>query len=191
MKKTAFAFFIIAGIILSLGACSKNESYADKVKNEKKLIRNFLDEHNIEVLKTYPIDGVFGKDQYFLDETSGVYFNVVDSGNGKRAKKENKAEVYYRFQDTYPLSFSQVDTINYKSYIKFQYGIPETYLSANTSAPEYWYLSPGVTVPLQYVGEKAVVRLLVPFRNSYGSTLQTNSTTTLYYGNLEYTKIIN
>lgn len=194
MRKIIGIICITIGVCTFFGSCSKSESYADKVKNERKYIKNFLSENNIVELSSYPANGVFKSNEFYLDP-SGVYINVVDSGNGKRANDKNRAEVYFRFSETMTLPASESDTVSLSSMstqpLSFNYGLSSTYTTTDTYTPGYLYLSTGVTIPLKYVGEKAIVRLLVPFSGSVGSTGQTSNYMTLYYGQLEYTKIIN
>lgn len=196
MRKITGLLCIIFSFCLIFSACSKGDSYAKRVKKERNAIKSFLNEHNIEVLKEYPASGVFKENQFFLDD-NGIYINVVDSGNGKRANAANRPYVYYRFSDTFFLPATESDTFNLIDLsdqpLQFIYGVPSTYTSTNTTAPAiaYRFLSAGVTIPLKYVGEKAVVKLIIPFKSSVGSTFQTTSYSTLYYGKLEYTYIAN
>jgi len=196
MKKTIGLICFIIGACVLFAACSKSESYADKVKKEKNRISSFLSEHNIEVLHEYPTNGVFKSNQYYLDE-SGVYINVVDSGNGNRADASKRSKVLYRFKETMTLPAAESDTVDLNTLstqpLSFNYGVSSTYSNSDYTnySLYYLYLSPGVTIPLQYVGENAIVRLIVPFRNSIGSAYQIASYSTVYYGQLEYTKIIN
>ncbi|MDU1904443.1 MAG: DUF4827 domain-containing protein [Dysgonomonas sp.] len=196
MKKSIGLICFIIGACVLFAACSKSESYADKVKKEKNRINGFLSEHNIEVLHEYPSNGVFKSNQYYLDD-SGVYINVVDSGNGTRANASKRAKIMYRFKDRMWLPAAESDTVDLNELsiqpLSFNYGVSSTYINSdytNYSLP-YLYLSPGITIPLKYVGENAIVRLIVPFRNSMGSAYQLASYSTIYYGQLEYTKIIN
>ncbi|MEN9919727.1 MAG: hypothetical protein RL662_2163 [Bacteroidota bacterium] len=194
MKKIVALIVFVAGISLFFGACSKSESYADKVKNERKLINGFIADHNIVVLDKYPANGVFKSNEFYLD-ASGVYIHVVDSGNGKRANTDNRADVYCRFRQTMTLPTATSDTVSstdfaYPQYLQFKYGVQSTYKTTQ-STYAYSYLSPGITIPLRYVGEGAIVKLIVPFNTATGSTYQSTTYRTIYYGELEYTRIIN
>ena len=183
----SFGLFIL--VCVSFGACSKSETYADKVKAERKNIKRFLNERNIVVLDNYPSDSVFKENEFYLDP-SGVYINVIDSGNGKRAGVNNRAEVSYRFWDTSVLPVT--DTITNNDAVQplsFTYGRVGTYQTQVTGSYGYAYLSTGVTIPLKYVGENAVVRLIIPF--AQGSTYQNQAYCAIYYGKLKYTNIVN
>lgn len=190
-KITASILFVT--VIMLLAACNKGVSYAERVETEKKRIKQFLHEQDIVVLDTYPSNGVFESNQYYLDE-SGVYINVVDSGNGKRASSYDK--VYFRFNEVMELPTSESDTIRPwvtnpgLQPMDFIYGVSGSYVDSEGTRHSYSYqtLSEGITIPLQYVGEDAVVNILVPFK--IGSAYQTTYFTTLYYKRLRYTKIV-
>lgn len=191
----SWVFALVVVALLST-SCSSSETYADKLKEEKKQINRFLSAQGIEVLSSYPETGVFKENQFFRDPDTGVYINVVDSGNGKRASSTDLADVYFRFYDTatLPVDDSSIDKTNGDADglqpISFIYGNTNSYTSTSTSSYySYIYLSPGVTVPLKYVGEGAIVRLIVPF--AQGSYYQSLSYQAIYYGRLKYVTIDN
>lgn len=188
MRKIANLLFAIISIGLIFGSCSKSLSYSDYVKKERNLIQDFKSEKDLVFLQDYPSDGVFKSNEYYLDP-SGVYINVVDSGNGKRAKAN--AQVYFRFSGASTLPLAESDTVTSPLPLSFYYGVTSTYTSTNSSSIGYYYLSPGIVVPLQYVGENAIVRLIIPFVNSIGSTSQNAYYATYYFDEVKYTQIIN
>lgn len=193
MRKVLGLICFIIGLCVVFAACSSSETYADKLKNERKNISRFINEHNIVVLNQYPASGVFKENEYFRDPLTGVYINVIDSGNGNRASSSKRSEVNVRFWDAMTLPTADSDTISNNvaglQPISLTYGIVATYSSSNTSSLDYYYLSTGITAPLQYVGENARVRLIVPFAT--GSTYQLAAFKAMYYTQLQYTRIVN
>jgi hypothetical protein len=192
MKKVASLIFFAVCIGFLMVACKHSMTYADYVERENDRINEFIKAQNITVLKEYPKNGVFKEKEFYLD-SSGVYINVVDSGNGKRAVARD--DVYFRFSGAVLLPVSESDTVNLSDYhsqpLNIIYGLTTTYTNSSTSyIVEYSYLSPGLVVPLQYVGEGAIVRLIVPFRNSIGSALQSSYYATYYFDKVEYTTIL-
>lgn len=190
MKKAALKVigFIFCTLVL-FAACSKSDTYADKLKNERKTIKRFINEHDIEVLYEYPKSGVFEKNQYFVDSSSGVYINVIDSGNGKRAQL--RSNVYFRFWDA--ISFTSTpDTTSFDDIqsglqpLNFIYGVEESYTSSSSYIAS-GFMSAGVTLPLKYVGENAIVSLIIPFNS--GSTYQRSGYYPVYFTKLKYTMI--
>ncbi len=193
MRKVLGLICFIIGLCVVFAACSSSETYADKLKNERKNISRFINEHNIVVLNQYPASGVFKENEYFRDPLTGVYINVIDSGNGNRASSSKRSEVNVRFWDAMTLPTADSDTVSNNvaglQPISLTYGIVATYSSNNTSSLDYYYLSTGITAPLQYVGENARVRLIVPFAT--GSTYQLAAFKAMYYTQLQYTRIVN
>lgn len=195
MKKIISGLCLCLSLSIAFSACSKSETYADKVKKERKIISRFINENNIKLIYSYPENHQFDENEFYVDIT-GVYINVVDSGNGKKADINTFADVNYRFWDTKVLTSGNAasDTIivsndNDPHPLSFEYGRENTYLSSNTNSLGYSYLSPGVVAPLKYVGENAIVRIIVPF--TAGSTLQLQAYLPIYYGKLKYTRIVN
>lgn len=194
MKK--IIYFILLTTLLSIFcvACSKSETYADKLKKQNKLIRSFLDKNNIKVLDSYPENGVFAENEFYKDPATGIYVHVVDSGNGERAVKK-KTTVYMRYWDTY---FLRADTIllnnndpkNDVLPMSLTFGETNTYLNSKTSLKEdyneYYFKSQACALPLEYVGNHAIVSLLIPF--DVGSYYQQYSAyEPVYIGRLSYT----
>lgn len=196
MKNTPKLFLLIFTLCITAMSCSKSETYADKVKDERKNINRLLSSKGIDVITTYPSDGVFAENQYFRDPSTGVYFHVIDSGNGNRASESDMASVYFRFWDTatLPIDKSTIESTNDNALglqpVSFTYGNTNSYMiQTNSDYYGYVYMSPGVTVPLKYVGEGAIVSLIVPF--TQGSGYQNLAYQAIYYGRLKYTRIIN
>lgn len=203
MKKTALKLTgLFVCVLAILASCSKSDSYADKLERERKNIKRFINEHDIRVLDAYPASGVFNSNEYFLEPTTGVYINVIDSGNGKRADASKRAIVNVRFWDAMSLPAGKSDTISYNpgggengiEPMQFKYGVEVTYTNSNGTSQhpldkaEYIFLSKGIVIPLKYVSEGAVVSLIVPFNS--GSTAQKSGSFALYYTRLKYTKIV-
>ena len=202
MKKTALRLTGLFVCILAIFAsCSSSDSYADRLERERKNIKRFISEHDIRVLDTYPASGVFEANEYYHEPTTGVYINVIDSGNGKRADADKRAIVNVRFWDAMSMPASESDTITFNpgggelgvEPMQFMYGVESTYTNSNGTSSnyldymEYRFLSKGMVIPLKYVGEKAIVSLIVPFNS--GSTAQNSGRFPLYFTRLQYTKI--
>lgn len=181
---------IIACIALTtcFFAC-KSETYADKLKKERKAIEKFIDDNNIKVIHEYPNGGVFAENEFFKDETTGVYIQVINPGNEERPIK-GKTDIYLRYDSIYDLLTKKVEanpSWNNESPMTFRYGISNTYYnSSNIYSSSYYLLSQGCVVPLDYgLGNKAEVRLIVPFEN--GATAQQSAYKPLYFSRLRYT----
>lgn len=189
MKKITWFVIIAIGLIVTISSCSKTETYADKLKSERKTIKRFIKDNDIELIDTYPANGVFKENQFFVDTKTGVYFNVVDSGNGRRARATTpRSEVYFRYKESRLLP----DTTQYSNVegglqpLSLTYGLSTTYKSS-TDADAYYFLSPAIAAPLLYVGEEAIVKIIIPF--NAGSAYQASYFIPAYCGYVKYTKI--
>lgn len=170
MKKS-FSILLIVCAVLAVVSCSdKTKSYTDMLNAQEKAIETLIREKNIEVLKEYPSDSVFKENEFVLLD-NGVYMNVIDSGNGTRAVL-NKTTVLARFKGNLMVT----DTISFENFsswsfpVEFKYGIYTTVVDNNAFNA---FLSEGLGTPLQYVGDRSKVKLIVPFK--VGSTLGTYS----------------
>lgn len=59
-------------------SCSDTVTYAEQLAAEKKLIKQYIKDHNINVLSKSPT--VWGENDYVLTST-GLYYHLVDSGD--------------------------------------------------------------------------------------------------------------
>lgn len=193
MKKLIGCIFAICSLVIIFSSCDDTESYADKLKKEKRNIRDFIAQNDIEVIDTYPENNKFEDNQFFYDNTEGIYIQVVDTGNGLRAKNTgalSKVSVRFSGARFLPDTTEYTNMGNAGAYsLVFLYGQPNTYMgSTSSSLDEYRFLSPALVAPLKYVGEEGVVRLIIPF--SAGSYLQQyTSYEPVYINVVKYTSI--
>lgn len=196
-----FIWFILTMVSLSviLVACNSGESYADKLKNEKKEIEKFLSENNIKVLGEYPGDGYnFAENEYYLD-ASGTYIRVINWGDKDymATSTPRTTTVSMRFDNTRYLGDTTIwQTVNSGADffpMEIEYGDANTYVgtypsgsSLDSEGLKYMFMSVPCTIPLEYVGNKGEVSLIVPFVN--GSYYQRSSAyKAVYFGMLRYT----
>jgi hypothetical protein len=174
-------------------------TYEELKSDEKKRINRIIAEKGIRVLEEYPTDGVFGENE-FVELSSGIYLNVVDSGNGNRAVVNSttvliRTEVEYIYLDsTYKESFFS----NHYSPFEFKYGhaynVVATY-AQNSYSPYFYFFSVGLESVLSYVGEGAEVKLIIPGYSEVnnlagGSSFQTANSSQyipIYYERVKYT----
>ena len=117
---------------------------------------------------------------------SGVYLNIIDKGTDDRAE-QYKTKILYRCKIHYLL---QGDSLVYSNYgphsngtepIAFTYG---DYSSSMMTNPSYYWVSEGLQEPLEYVGHRGRVKIIVPFKR--GSYADQSSGNPLFYEVLEY-----
>ncbi len=175
MKKNIIIILLSVSAIVMFVACNdENKTYAQNLSAEKRAIELFINKNDIKVLKEYPIDRVFEANEFLFDPSSGVYYNVIDSGNGRRIKQGE--EVYIRFKGLKYLTSN--DTSIYSNIHSLD---PEILLYGNSAS----YSSLGWVTPLKNVGDRARVKLIVPFKVGLLSDQQP-AYKTAYYEELNY-----
>ena len=176
MRSKIGVMMIIFGITFGIvfGSCGKKvKSFKQWKKEEQEAIEALIAREGFEILYTYPADGVFGEKQ-FVKLDNECYLNVIDSGNGNRAVS-NRTIVLMRCSS---VGMTERDTFSYTIFpnghepLEFTYGrmIEAKYrVSQNTFSSGYLFLSPGIESALEYVGENAIVRMIIPFDNGQDS----------------------
>lgn len=199
MKKIHITLLFIVAAIVAFSACSSSETYADKLKKEKKAIKRFISDNGIETVNiSYLQDRKeFADNQYYKDPT-GVYYRVISYGDQDfMASTERNTEVSLRHGPILDIA-NNSDTLDYGNLLQstaiylmtFRYGNANTYQQTTVSTSStrdqylaYYFLSPGIVLPLEYVGDGGSVSMLVPF--TAGSYYQNYSS----YEPLFYTQI--
>jgi hypothetical protein len=155
------------------------------IREEKKTIERYILSQKIDVLNEYPKDSVFKENQYYKT-SDGLYLHVVDNGNTSRRAKTFD-EILLRFDHfVYIKNYvsGATDSISL-SYIylpiTFRYGVTGSYASDPAGLA-----CNGFAIPLSYVGEGAVVNLIIP--SELGNTTDNSSFAPVFYKNLKYTK---
>jgi len=158
MKNKILGIITIAVVFCISFSCNDRKSLQELLQEERKAIDRFIAMNDFVILKDYPKDGVFKDNEYFKTD-DGLFLQVVDSGNGKRVKLMDDVSVRF---DYYQLikDFAKGDTVKnqlpFYDPFNFVYGIPQTYSSYYSLVCQAW------VIPLEYVGEEAVLNLIVP-----------------------------
>ena len=206
MKKN-FYILVFIGCVLGLMftvSCNNTPTYEELKAAEQKVIRRIIDEKGITILTEYPENGVF-KDNEFVQLKSGIYLNVIDSGNGNRAAAyqtdvlvrvsgEYTAKIYGTKDDslyvfsTFPNIFEPFE-FRYGN----AYGVAQDKSQYNVYY--YSYFGMGIESILSYVGDSAIVKMIIPGHSEInggpgGSSMQNGSGTAyipIYYDRVRYT----
>lgn len=182
MKKGFYVVMILFATLVAISCGSSTQSYSDMLDEEKKAIEQLIDENGFEILKKFPADSVF-EDNQFVKLDNGVYLNIIDKGSDDRAEYGTK--LIYRCTLTYPMdsSYNVVFSItNYGPHSNGTY--PLSFYYGETSSTSNIYVSEGLQTPLEYVGDKAKVKLIVPFK--YGCYYDQTYGEPAYYEILQY-----
>jgi hypothetical protein len=163
-------------------SCDQSKTMQEYLREEKKAIDRFISDNGFVVLKNYPADGVFKENEYFRTQ-DGLYIHVVDSGNGNRVKSREEVTVRFEFMSKIKPPKDTImwnDTGN-KTDPDYPYSfIYDVYQSYSGARVCYAWV-----YPLSYVGEHAVVDLIVP--SSLGFKTASNSFEPYFFKKLKYT----
>ena len=181
MQRIHFYLLLIVTLFVTLYSCDNTKTPQEYLREEKKAVDRFISRNDIRVLREYPADGVFQENEYFRTP-DGLYIHVVDSGNGKRVRPmiDNVMVRFDHYLDVkkYVSGDTTKYTLNYTGFpIEFRYGIPGSYGS---------YACNGWAAPLTYVGEEAVVNLIIP--SALGASSDNSAYRAVFYKNLKYTR---
>jgi len=196
MKFRICILMIIFGVVL--GSCNKGKSFRQYKKEEREAIDALFAKEDFKVIYSYPANGVFGEKE-FLKLDNECYLNVIDSGNGNRAIK-GKTIVLMRCSY---IGIAASDTMKHSIFpnsyapLEFLYGnIDEAKYRASVygDGSGFYYLSPGVESALEYVGDNATVRMIIPFDNGQfsnypngiGSTYQSDRKIPMYLDRIRF-----
>ena len=183
MRKTVA--FILSFILLGLinMACDNTKTMQEYIREEKKAIERYISTQNIEVLDEYPADSVFKENQYYKT-SEGLYMHVVDPGNTDRKVQIYNSVLlrfdYMHYIKSYVSGSTDSFVLSYVFFpIEFRYGISYSIDPTGLSCS-------GFSIPLTYVGEGAVVDLIIP--SELGNSTDHGSFAPVFYKNLKYTK---
>lgn len=188
MKKSFYIILSLVFIAALSSSCNKRKTYADLLKEENRAIDKFIAKNKLTILDAFPKNGAFKEHEFYRDPATGVYFNIIQVGDTINTEKAKEgSEVHVRFKGL--KYFSKNDSIEYNNYDPIMSPWPETFVYRGlvTIANRSLYATPGWAVPLQYVGRKGKVKLIVPF--NMGSSTDQQGYTPTYYDSLEYTEI--
>lgn len=81
MKRIYYVIALTLIGILSFTSCSNRTTYADELKAEKNLIKDYIKRNDIRVLSSFPKDDAsWGANDYVLTST-GLYFHLENQGD--------------------------------------------------------------------------------------------------------------
>jgi hypothetical protein len=180
MRKTWI--FIVTSIVLtaySLFSCDESKTLQEQLQEEKRAISRYIDRNQLKILNEYPPDGEFGEKEFFKT-SEGLYIHVVDSGNGRRpVSSVDEVTVRFEYRHNIAISDSSITQgVMIQPYF-FTYGLYQSYSVSESLVCIGW------VYPLAYVGEEAVVDLIIP--SSLGSYSDNNNINPVFYKGVTYT----
>lgn len=188
MTKKYIGIISIVLALIGFSSCKDQKTYIDYLKDQSKAIDAFIAKNNITVLDKFPADSVFKPNEFYLDELSGVYYNIIDRGDLSIRPSEGD-EINIRFRGlTY---FMTTDSITFDNLDSEKSPTPAqiTYRGALDTRTRTLYQSstPGWMAPAPYIGKNGKVKMIVPF--NMGSQYDRQNYQATYYEQVEYTQI--
>lgn len=178
MKKLTLFFLALTALCIGFQACDDTKTYAEMLEEEDNAIATFVRDSNITVISQsqfYAQDSTtdLTKNE-FVQLASGVYMQILDKG------VEDKADTV-KNNDVVLVRFSEYDMLNkYTSYSnldivymvdEFRYVVTSSSIAGIFTGGNYMYstsssvntaVPAGWLVPLEYVRNRAHVKLIVP-----------------------------
>ncbi len=152
MKKYIFIILFISAnlIILGLTGCNTN-SYANDLKSEKALIKDYIKRNNINIIYEEPAADAWGENDY-LEIADYLYFHLVSAGDNTTDSIAYGDRVNLRYL-RYTLD-AVADTIRYWTTNDASDPVSFTYGQSSSSACSGWQYAVG---HMKYTGSQAKI----------------------------------
>ncbi len=195
MKRLVYFFLSVFILGSAFYSCDNSKTYAEKLADERKAIERYVKEHNIKVIseEEFLKDTVtdLSKNEYVYFD-NGVYMQIVDRGSEEVADTFRNGEmILVRFVEMFLESGDTTRVSNWDSsfnpypeefrFMKSSTTIQGLFMTdglnfnnnTSTMATEYGTAVPnGWLVPLQYVRNKAHVKIIVPSKMGHAVSSQ-------------------
>ena len=182
--KRVFNYSLLLGLfaIAMLTACDNDQSYADRLNEERNAVNAYLANHRVEM--SIPEDSVFEVGEnapfYRIDPDGNVFMQVFNPGDKVNDKAKTGEPIYFRYS-RYNLSTWYADgtwTV---------YSGNETSMDAQSCTFNYAdYTLPsssqwgyGLQFPLVFLGVECEVNLII--KSQYGFTNEISYVTPFFY----------
>lgn len=130
---------LLIGIVVLMDSCNNSSQvYGNQLKEEKKLIKNYISRNNINIIDSEPADGRWADNDY-LEIGEYLYFHLVNPGDTTGDELASRDYISLRYRKytltEYADTISAWNTNDAASPVEFQYGVSS---SATCSA---WLLA--------------------------------------------------
>ena len=181
--KRIFNYSLILGVfaLTLLSACSDDESYADRLNEERNAVNAFLANHR--VVMSIPEDSVFevGEDApfYRVDADGNVFMQVLKAGD-KNDKAKVGEPIYFRYS-RYNLATWYADGtwIIYSGNETSMDAMSCSFNYSDYTLPTSSQWGYGLQFPLLFLGVECEVNLVI--KSQYGFTNEITYVTPFFY----------
>ena len=168
--------------IVLLTACNDDQSYADRLNEERNAVNAYLANHR--VVMSIPKDSVFevGPDApfYRVDADGNVYMQVLNPGDRKNDRAKKSETIYFRYarynlltwysDGTWTMTSGNENTMDATS-CSFNY--------SDYSLPSSSQWGYGLQFPLLFLGVECEVNMII--KSQYGLTNEISYVTPFFY----------
>jgi hypothetical protein len=172
MKKT-FCYNLLMGMfaLLLLTACDNDQSYADRLNEERNAVNAYLANHR--VVMSIPEDSVFEVGEnapfYRIDTDGNVYMQVLNAGDRVNDKAKVGEPIYFRYS-RYNLSvwYASGEMTVYSGNENSMDQQPCSFNYGDYNLPSSSQWGYGLQFPLVFLGVECEVNLVI--KSQYGFT---------------------
>lgn len=168
--------------LTALASCNNDQSYADRLNDERNAVNAFLANHRVEM--SIPKDSVFEVGEnapyYRIDVDGNVYMQVLDAGDRKNDRVKLAEPIYFRYSrynlatwyadGTWNVTSGNENTMDAVS-CSFNYG--------DYSLPSSAQWGYGLQYPLLFLGVECEVNLVI--KSQYGFTNEISYVTPFFF----------
>lgn len=174
---------VVFSCMMFFFSCEQEKvTYRDCVEQEQVIINNFINDHEFIVLKEYPEDGIFRKNEFVMLE-NGVYLHVIDSGNGNRPVSGTKIQSLAKGCILGKDSVTNFDGF-YSDKDLAYWPVEFTYDEVTTQYPDRYFLGDGYVSAMKFVGDSSAVSMIIPF--SAGGSYQQSVLAPVYFEKVNF-----
>lgn len=182
--KRVFNYSLLLGMfaIVMLSACNDDQSYADRLNEERNAVNAYLANHR--VVMSIPEDSVFEVGEnapfYRIDVDGNVYMQVLNAGDKVNDKAKTGEPIYFRYS-RYNLSTWYADgtwTV-YSGNETSMDAMSCTFNYADYTLPSSSQWGYGLQFPLLFLGVECEVNLII--KSQYGFTNEISYVTPFFY----------
>ncbi|MBQ6166997.1 MAG: DUF4827 family protein [Muribaculaceae bacterium] len=169
-------------VLMALTACDDNESYADKLNEERNAVNAYLANHRL--VMSVPEDTVFEVGEnapfYRIDPDGNVYMQVLKPGDRINDRAKTSEPIYFRYSrynlatwyadGTWTITSGNENTMDASScsFNYLDYTLP--------SSSQWGY---GLQYPLLFLGVECEVNLII--KSQYGFTSELSYVTPFFF----------
>ena len=176
------ALLLAITLLMMLAACNNDESYADRLNDERNAVNSYLSNHRVAM--SVPKDTVFEVGEnapfYRIDADGNIYMQVLKAGDRINDRAKVGEPIYFRFS-RYNLATWYADGTwsPTNSNENAMDAAPCSFNYSDYTLPSSSQWGYGLQYPLLYLGVECEVNLVI--KSQYGLTNEISYVTPFFY----------